>query len=223
VAVRLSDQIHEALRREILEGKLSPGDAVPSERALAERFGVNRHAVREALKRLQQAGLVNISQGGATRVLDWRDAGGLEVLLDLAGGSGGVPPVELMRSVLEMRASIGVDAARRCAARASQEERATIDWIARATAEAIGSDDAAVDERFAEMWRAIVVGSGNIAYRLALNSLLEALESYAPVAQALRPTDDDGLHALGAAIAAGDASAAETAARRLLEPDTGAI
>jgi DNA-binding FadR family transcriptional regulator len=223
MAARLSDQIHEALRREILEGALAPGDAVPSERALAEKFGVNRHAVREALKRLQQAGLVNISQGGATRVLDWRDAGGLEVLLDLAGGSGGVPPVELMRSVLEMRASIGVDAARRCAARASDEERATIDWIARATAEGIGHDDAAVDERFAELWRAIVVGSQNIAYRLSLNSLLVALNSYGPVAEALRPSDAEGVLALGSAIAAGDPDASDAAARRLLEPDVGAL
>ena len=70
---------------------------------------------------------------------------------------------------------------------------------------------------------AIVVGSGNIAYRLALNSLLQALDSYEPVAQALRPTDPDGLLALGAAIAAGDTSAADAAARRLLEPDTGVI
>ena len=41
----------------ILEGKLEAGSALPSERFLAEEFGVNRHAVREALKRLEQAGL----------------------------------------------------------------------------------------------------------------------------------------------------------------------
>src|SRR3954462_734358 len=110
--MRVSDRVHERLRRDILDGRLAPGDPVPSERVLAEELGVNRHAVREALKRLQQAGLVRISQGGATRVQDWRDAGGLDVLLDLVEGD--IPP-ELVRSVMEMRASIGLDAARRCA------------------------------------------------------------------------------------------------------------
>jgi GntR family transcriptional regulator, transcriptional repressor for pyruvate dehydrogenase complex len=223
VAARVSDKIHEALRGEILEGRLSPGDALPSERVLAERFGVNRHAVREALKRLQQASLVRISHGGPTRVLEWRDSGGLEVLLDLAGDSGDVPPAELMRSVLEMRASIGVDAARRCAARASAEERAAVNALARAVIDAIDAGDGArTDDAYAVLWRAIVVGSGNIAYRLALNSLLTALETYEPVAQALRPTDAEGLRELGESIAAGDVDAADGAARRLLERDVAA-
>ncbi|UUY06381.1 winged helix-turn-helix domain-containing protein [Svornostia abyssi] len=42
---------------------MAPGDPLPSERVLAEQFGINRHAVREAIKRLQQAGLVVVSQG----------------------------------------------------------------------------------------------------------------------------------------------------------------
>jgi DNA-binding FadR family transcriptional regulator len=224
VPSRVSDRVHEELRSEILDGRLAPGDAVPSERVLAERFGVNRHAVREALKRLQQAGLVRISQGGATRVLDWRDSAGLEVLLDLIGDSAGDPPAELMRSVVEMRASIGVDAARRCAVRAGDDERATVDWLARSTVEAIeDGDPAGVDERFAQLWQAIVAGSGNLAYRLALNSLLAALASYEDVAEVLRPTDLDGLRALGAAIAAGDEAGADRAARQLLEPDVAAL
>lgn len=73
-APRASERVHAALRDEILGGALAPGAAVPSERALAKRFGVHRQSVREALKRLEQAGLVRISHGGATRVLDWRDS-----------------------------------------------------------------------------------------------------------------------------------------------------
>ncbi|HNF84424.1 MAG TPA: winged helix-turn-helix domain-containing protein, partial [Solirubrobacterales bacterium] len=75
----VSRRVHDELRRQIVEGELAPGDRIPSERVLAEDFGVNRHAVREALKGLQAAGLIRITHGGATRVLDWRDAGGLEV------------------------------------------------------------------------------------------------------------------------------------------------
>ena len=105
----LSDRIHAQLRDQILAGELAPGAAVPSERRLSEQLGASRHAVREALKRLQEAGLVRISQGGATRVRDWRHDGGLDLLLALAA-TGDVPPeLELERAGLEMRASIGAD------------------------------------------------------------------------------------------------------------------
>ncbi len=46
---RRSDLVHARLRADVLEGRLAPGEAVASERALAEELGVNRHAVREAL------------------------------------------------------------------------------------------------------------------------------------------------------------------------------
>ncbi|MBB4660784.1 DNA-binding FadR family transcriptional regulator [Conexibacter arvalis] len=70
-----------------------------------------------------------------------------------------------------------------------------------------------------ELWREIVVGAGNLAYRLALNSLLAALASFPRLAIALVPDDPVRLHALGDAIAAGDPAAAESAARALLEAD----
>jgi DNA-binding FadR family transcriptional regulator len=218
---RISDRVHATLRADILAGRLAPGDAVPSERRLAEDLGVNRHAVREALKRLEQAGLVHISQGGATRVRDWRDTGGLEILLDLQSGT--EPPAELARSVLEMRASVGVDAARRCAARAEPAERERVAAQAERTAGAVDGDDQVVDDGYAELWRGIVQGSGNLAYRLALNSLLGALAAYPGVAGQVRPKDPAAVRALGAAVAAGDAGAAADAARALLEPDIDAF
>lgn len=222
--MRVSQRVHEALRADILEGRLAPGGAVPSERALAESLGVNRHAVREALKRLEQAGLVAISQGGATRVLDWRERAGLEVLLDLLGGrSDGLPPLELARSILEMRASIGADAARRCALRAPAQARADVCALADAAAAAIGVDDAAVDARYEALWGAVVDGSENLAYRLALNSLIAALVAYEGIADAVRPADPGAVRALGGAIAAGDDAAAAAAATALLEPDARAL
>lgn len=241
-ARRVSDVVHQQLRQEILGGRLEPGDAVPSERVLAERFGVNRHAVREALKRLEQAGLVQISQGGPTRVLDWRESGGLEVLFDLIDDPGELPPQELVRAVLELRACIGTDAARRCAERGDPVTRASVARLAGETArlggeaaaggaaaEGAAAGGAAADRdpgaalaAYDELWREIVRGAGNLAYRLALNSLLAALASFPLLAAALVPADQDRLAALGAlgdAVAAGDAAGAEAAARALLEAD----
>ena len=50
----VSDAVFAALTEEVLSGRLAPDEALPSERELAEAFEVNRHAVREALKRLRE-------------------------------------------------------------------------------------------------------------------------------------------------------------------------
>lgn len=217
-----SDAVHQRLRREILDGTLAPGDAVPSERALSEQLGVNRHAVREALKRLQQAGLVRISQGGATRVLDWRRSAGLEVLLDLMD-EGVEPPAELVRSVVEMRASVGVDAARRCAEQAEEPIRERIVELSARCATAIEEGRPEAIEVFVELWGEIVDGSANLAYRLAINSLNRALETYPDLAASLFPDDAAGLRTLGEAFRSADPAAATRAARRLLEADVAGI
>ena len=215
----VSRRVHDSLRQRILEGDLEPGERIPSERVLAEEYGVNRHAVREALKRLEQAGLIRITHGGATRVLDWRDSGGLEVLLDL-GGDRVDPPAEIVRSVLEMRASIGVDAARLCAERASEAEREQVEQLGERAAALAGSgDEAMLDQAFAEFWLSIVAGSGNIAYRLSLNSLLAAMLGFGDVASMVRPTDGKLIGRLGRAIGAGDPETAMEVAGHMLRAD----
>ena len=213
-----SSAVHQQLREQILSGQLAPGEPVPSERQLSDEMGVNRHAVREALKRLQQAGLVRIAQGGATRVRDWRSSAGLEVMLDLVE-HGADPPAELMRSVLEMRACIGVDAARRCAERATLPERRRVESLAADVADGVEAGDAPGMEPFISLWQLVVDGAGNLAYRLALNSLNSALTAYPQLGELLAPRDPDSLRALGTSIAAGDGDAASRAARRLLESD----
>jgi GntR family transcriptional repressor for pyruvate dehydrogenase complex len=212
----LSSLIHAALRAEILAGDYPPGSALPSERALSEQLGTNRHAVREALKRLQQAGLVRISQGGATRVRDWRRTGGLDLLVELAA-SGEVPPgIELPRATLEMRACVGANAARLCARRASAGVRAEL--VARAAALAETEDLDERNEIYERLWDMIVDASENVAYRLALNTLLAGQQllrfDSALVADELIATDL--IRGLVDAVADGDEDEAERHARTLL-------
>jgi GntR family transcriptional regulator, transcriptional repressor for pyruvate dehydrogenase complex len=205
----LSSRIHAGLRADILTGRYSPGAALPSERMLSERLGSNRHAVREALKRLQQAGLVRISQGGATRVCDWRREGGLDLLVELAAAGEAPPELELPRATLEMRACVGADAARLCARRAPTVARAEL--VARAAALAAESDLDVRNEVYERLWELIVETSGNVAYRLALNTLLAGQRvlrfDAALVAGELHATDL--VHELVGAIADGDEDAAE--------------
>src|SRR3954471_16974247 len=126
----LSGQIHAQLRAEILGGRYAAGGALPSERRLSEELETSRHAVREALKRLEQAGLVSINQGGATRVRDWRRHGGLELMLDLAADGDAPETLPAGRLAMELRPCIGADAPRRCAQRAGADVHAQV--VARA-------------------------------------------------------------------------------------------
>jgi GntR family transcriptional regulator, phosphonate transport system regulatory protein len=66
--VALWRRIGDVLRREIAEGTHRTGQRIPSEAALAGRFGVNRHTVRQAVAALAQDGLVRTEQGRGTVV-----------------------------------------------------------------------------------------------------------------------------------------------------------
>jgi GntR family transcriptional regulator, transcriptional repressor for pyruvate dehydrogenase complex len=62
---RMSGAIVEQVRNLIHKGRLRPGQRLPSERDLAERFGVSRVTVRDALRSLETMGLVDIRVGAA--------------------------------------------------------------------------------------------------------------------------------------------------------------
>ncbi len=65
---RLYEQIVQQVEDSILNGQLKPGDQLPAERDLAQRFGVSRTAVREAVKTLREKGLVEAYSGRGTFV-----------------------------------------------------------------------------------------------------------------------------------------------------------
>ena len=216
MATRISDTVHALLRARILSGELPPGAGVPSERDLSEQLGVNRHAVREALNRLQQARLVQVTQGGPTRVLDWRLTGGLELITDLARDPANQMDATLTRAIIELRACIGVDVARRAAERASKDQRERAAQLAEAAAEATDLSQRA--QANAALWTELVDGAANIAYRLALNSLLEGVAAHPDLdAQLNTPTgDQDDLAQLARALRSADPDGAAQAARALL-------
>lgn len=60
---RAYEEVCDQIRRELAAGTLVPGDRLPAERVLAEQFGVSRTAVREALKTLEAAGVVQTRKG----------------------------------------------------------------------------------------------------------------------------------------------------------------
>jgi DNA-binding FadR family transcriptional regulator len=212
----LPDAVYASLSGQILDGSLAPGEALPSERLLSEEYEVNRHAIREAMKRLQQAGLVRVSHGGATRVLDWRATGGLDLLAQV-GRAGRLGP-ELVRSGLEMRLCIGADAARRCSLRAPAPLVAEMrDLVA-----APPANEGQAADAYERLWALIVEGADNLAYRLALNSLIADSGAFDLRTLSLpEALDHEALTTLVDAVAGGEPDAAESAARDLLERTLG--
>ena len=60
--------IANALRSDLAEGRYAPGDKLPTEAALADRFGVNRHTVRHGISVLVEEGLVRTRRGAGAVV-----------------------------------------------------------------------------------------------------------------------------------------------------------
>lgn len=69
--------IKEHLTRKIEQGRLRPGDLVPSENALARQYSVSRMTARRALTELTDAGVLSRSQGAGTFVADQLATGSL--------------------------------------------------------------------------------------------------------------------------------------------------
>ncbi|HKC57961.1 MAG TPA: GntR family transcriptional regulator, partial [Vicinamibacterales bacterium] len=69
---RVAEEIAERIRVLILDGTLPPDQPLPSERTLAERFGVSRGSIRDAFRTLETIGLLvtRHGQGTFTRELD---------------------------------------------------------------------------------------------------------------------------------------------------------
>jgi len=63
VGVALWRQIAIALEADISGGKRQPGERLPTEAVLTERFAVNRHTVRRALEELEARGIIRVEQG----------------------------------------------------------------------------------------------------------------------------------------------------------------
>ena len=105
-ASRTSARVADAIRRVIVGGQLQPGETLPPERALAQRFSVTRNTVREALRTLEQLRLVTIRQGSGIRVRDYLTHAGLELVVELLDSSDGTDTA-LMAELAEARQIIG--------------------------------------------------------------------------------------------------------------------
>ena len=100
---RLYQEIVDQIQQQILSGALKPGDQIPAERDLAERFGVSRTAVREAIKSLTEKGLIEVFVGRGTFVTNLSPDRVVESMtLLLRNEPHGIASVQEAREALEV-------------------------------------------------------------------------------------------------------------------------
>jgi DNA-binding FadR family transcriptional regulator len=104
--VRSSEKVADAISRNIVNGKIRPGENLPPERSLAEQFRVTRNTVREALRSLEHSRLISVRQGSGITVQDYLTNAGLEFASVLLGSSVSHKP-GMMRDIAEARSVIG--------------------------------------------------------------------------------------------------------------------
>ena len=214
----LSDAVFEQLRDRIVSGVIEPGERLPPERELCEMLGVNRNALREALKRLEQARLVSIRHGGATRALDFRSHAGPELLTALLVDGRGRVDTKIARGVIEMRVAIGRDIIRLAATRRAPEHAEELRAVMRELE--TGPRGEALQEASKRFWDTLVVASDNLAYRLLYNTVMESTAQMSSALEsvfAAELRDREGQRRVVEAVVAGDADAAERAALDHLE------
>jgi GntR family transcriptional repressor for pyruvate dehydrogenase complex len=166
---RRAEQLVTALLQQMRQGVVRPGTKLPTESELSARYGVSRTVVREAISRLQAAGIVRTHQGRGSFVLAPPDSHDFRVDIgaDAGSGAGGLAA---MLGLLEFRTAVEVEAAGLAALRRSREQLAA---IASALAE-IGTSTQqparAVDADFA-FHLAVGWASGNPHFPALLGSL----------------------------------------------------
>lgn len=161
------EEIADQLTEEILRGRYDPGDRLPSERDLASRFDVNRGAVREAIKKLEQLGLAEVQPGGA-RVRPVEEST-MEVLGHLLALDE-IPDVDLVSQMMEVTHSLLRLAAESAVGRASTAE---IDQ-ARSLIRRLQKPDLSLEELMQtriDLVHQFMLMSGNLVLRIISRSL----------------------------------------------------
>ncbi|MGD9320211.1 MAG: FadR/GntR family transcriptional regulator [Desulfobacteraceae bacterium] len=82
---RLADRVSSQLKESIFQGEYQPGEKIPPEHQLVKFFGVSRVIVREAIRNLEQAGLIEIKRGpkGGAFVLPMKHDAVSQVIRDM--------------------------------------------------------------------------------------------------------------------------------------------
>jgi GntR family transcriptional regulator, transcriptional repressor for pyruvate dehydrogenase complex len=162
----LVERVCQQLAELIRGGSAEEERWLPGERSLAEKLGVSRTVVREATKRLEQQGMLEIQHGTGIKIVD-RLHRPLNDSLTLL-----IPDMaDRLQQLNDARLSIEPDAAAYAAQRATKEQLKTMRRIQKQLENA--TEGPAAIEADIAAHHAIADASGNLIYRLILDSLAD--------------------------------------------------
>lgn len=208
----------EHIERDLLDGRLGPGDRLPSERDLSADLGVGRSSVREALRVLEVMGLIRTATGSgpqAGAIVIARPGGGMSALLRLQLAAQGFPLTDVVQTRLVLEDAV-------VRALADADDRDTTE--AHRLLQAMDAGGLTAQEFLAldaQLHLALAEASGNAVIAAMMAGLRTAIESYVQEGAA-SVSDWDGMaahlraehHAIIAAIDGGDAASAGLLVRR---------
>lgn len=120
---RLYEEIVAQLAELISQGRLSPGDRLPSERELAEQLRVSRPSVREALRAMEHRGLVVSRPGSGTYIASGSTEGLLRAFTALAEEE------QALQDIFELRMLVEPPIAALAALRATPQDQQRLESI----------------------------------------------------------------------------------------------
>lgn len=224
VPIRLGDALIARISEAIHDGRLKPGDALPSEARIAASFGVSKPIAREAIRQLAAMGVLHIQQGKPTRI-QALGAGPLDRFFRFAvkGSQTGLNEAVELRRILEP------PIARYSAERRSEADLARFAAIL-ARMEAALADTPRWIEADLDFHEAVAASAGNTlldlqirALRPVIREVMELFNSRSTRKEAdWRRTYERHVEVVEA-IRAGDAAAAETAMSKHFEAAEAAI
>lgn len=202
----LVDQVIEQIRAAVAAGEWPVGTRLPPEAELAEALGVGRNTVREAVRALAHAGLLEVRQGDGTFVRATSEISG--AIRRLAGTE--------LREVLQVRRLLEAEGARLAALHRTAAELAELDAAMAACEEAERAADLAAFTRADLAFHQLVL---RCAHNAVLAELYRGLTEvvHASVATTVAGGRCESHTGLLAAIRAGDAAAAATEAADFLD------
>ena len=138
----LVNEVVDSLAASIREGRMQPGEKLPTEAEIMVRFDVSRTVVRESLSRLQASSLVETRHGIGTFVLAQHDTGNFKITAE------DFATVDDVISVLELRISLETEAAGLAAQRRTDENLRAMENALHAFQDSIDIDSDAVPPDF---------------------------------------------------------------------------
>lgn len=169
---KLSLAVTRQIEKLILRGILRPGERLPSERELADRFGVSRPSLREAVAELQQKGLLTSRAGAGIFVADVLGSAFSPALIELFASDD-----EAVFDVIAFRRDMEGLAAERAARLASDTDlqviASTFDRMEQARGRANPEREARLD---AEFHMAILEASHNVVMLHMMRSMFQLMQ-----------------------------------------------